>query len=56
MRSKTAGKLTHRYVTAGQGLKLREAIDNHRLVKKLLCDREIDSGLLFDAPEQPTEP
>ncbi|MFT4101014.1 MAG: hypothetical protein QM674_08260 [Burkholderiaceae bacterium] len=50
-----AGKLAHRYVTAEQALELRKAIDNHRLVKKLLRDWEVDSELLIDA-EQPTEP
>jgi len=49
-----AGKLVHRYVTAEQAKTLREAIDNHRLVKKLLRAWEIDSELLIDA-EQPTE-
>jgi len=50
-----AGKLAHRYVTAEQAQMLREAIDNYRLVKKLLRAWEIDSELLIDA-EQPTEP
>lgn len=44
-----AGKLTHRYVTPAQAKALRQAIDNHRLVKKLLRAWEGDSEHIIDA-------
>lgn len=50
-----AGKIAHRYVTHQQAKVLREAIDNYRLVKKLLRAWEADSERLIDA-EQPAKP
>ncbi len=49
-----AGKLTHRYVTPEQAKALRQAIENHRLVKKLLRAWEVDSERIIDA-ENPKE-
>ncbi len=50
-----AGKIAHRYVTPEQAKSLRAAIDNHRLVKKLLSAWEADSERLIDA-EQTSKP
>lgn len=44
-----AGKIAHRYVTPEQAKLLRQAIDNYRLVKKLLRVWEADSERLIDA-------
>jgi hypothetical protein len=47
-----AGKPTHRYVSQQQAQVLRQAIDNYRLVKKLLREWEENTERLIDA-EQP---
>ena len=52
MRGTTAA---HRYVTPEQALVLRQAIDNHRLVKKLLRAWEADSEFIIDT-EHPKQP
>jgi len=48
-------KIAQRYVTAEQAQVLRQAIDNYRLVKKLLRSWEEESERLIDAnfPPQP---
>jgi hypothetical protein len=48
-------KITQRYVTAEQAQVLRQAIDNYRLVKKILRSWEEESERLIDAnfPPQP---
>ena len=46
---------THRYVSEQQAQVLRQAIDNYRLVKKLLRDWEENTERLIDA-EQPDQP
>ena len=48
-----AGKIAHRYVTPEQAKVLRHAIDNYRLVKKLLRAWEADSEQLIDAEHSP---
>ena len=50
-----AGKPTHRYVSEQQAQVLRQAIDNYRLVMKLLRDWEENTERLIDAepPDQP---
>lgn len=52
MRGDTAA---HRYVTPEQARVLRQAIDNHRQVKKLLRAWETESERIIDA-EHPKEP
>lgn len=49
------GKLTHRYVTPEQAKVLREAIENYRMLKKMLRAWEIDSERLIDTeiPHRP---
>ena len=48
------GKLTHRWVSAEQAEQLRRAIANHRQLKRLLRDWEIQTERLIDA-EHPRE-
>lgn len=45
----------HRYVTPEQAVVLRQAIDNHRLIRKLLRAWEAESERIIDA-EYPKEP
>lgn len=47
------GKATHRYVSAPQAQLLRQAIDNYRLVKKLLREWEENTERLIDAVQPP---
>jgi hypothetical protein len=50
-----SGKLSHRWVTAEQAEQLKQAIANHRQLKQLLRDWEIQTERLIDAqyPRQP---
>lgn len=48
-----AGKPTHRYVSEQQAQILRQAIDNYRLVKKLLREWEENTERLIDAAQPP---
>jgi len=50
-----AGKPTRRYVSEQQAQVLCQAIDNYRLVKKLLRDWEENTERLIDA-QQPGQP
>jgi len=43
------GKLMHRQVSAQYAAALRQAINNYRTVRKLLCDREVETERLIDA-------
>lgn len=44
-----AGKLVHRYVSPEQAMVLRQAIANHRKVKKLMRAWEVETERLIDA-------
>lgn len=48
-----AGKPTQRYVTEQQAQILRQAIDNYRLIKKLLREWEENTERLIDAVQPP---
>ena len=48
-----AGKPTHRYVSEQQAQILRQAIDNYRLVKRLLREWEEHTERLIDAVQPP---
>ena len=48
-----AGKPTRRYVSEQQAQILRQAIDNYRLVKKLLREWEENTERLIDAQRPP---
>jgi hypothetical protein len=47
------GKTTHRYINEQQAQILRQAIDNYRLVKKLLREWEENTERLIDAVPPP---
>lgn len=46
------GKLVHRQISAQQALSIRVAIDNFRMVKKLLREWEVQTERLIDAEQQ----
>jgi len=46
-----AGKLVHRQVSAQHAAALRRAINNYRLVRKLLRDWEVETERLIDAEQ-----
>jgi hypothetical protein len=46
-----AGKLVHRQVSAPHAAALRHAINNYRLVRKLLRDWEVETERLIDAEQ-----
>jgi hypothetical protein len=50
-----AGMPAQRYVSEQQAQILRQAIDNYRVVKKLLREWEVNTERIIDA-EQPTQP
>ena len=48
-----AGKPTQRYVSDQQAQLLRQAIDNYKVVKKLLREWEVNTERLIDAVAPP---